>query len=79
MTRLPRLAEVHCTRIRFDPGDRIIVDVYHPLDKDERKKLIRTILKWAGVEIEVLIVNRMRMEVKIEKPKLILKNKRGIS
>ena len=43
---VPRLAEVRCDRIHFEPGDRIMVRVFHPIDADDRRKLISTIQKW---------------------------------
>ena len=69
---VPRLAEVKCQRIQFQPGDRIIVRVFHSLNKDEKKKLRRTIQQWAGVEVAVLIVDATEMEVRIEKSKTFL-------
>ena len=69
---VPRLAEVKCQHIQFQPGDRIIVRVFHSLNKDEKKKLRRTIQQWAGVEVAVLIVDATEMEVRIEKSKTFL-------
>jgi len=65
--KIPRLADVKCTRIQFQPGDRVIVNVYHHLTIDEKKKLSRTIVKWAGEDVEVLVVDRNYMEVIVDK------------
>jgi hypothetical protein len=63
----PRLAEVQCTKIQFDPGDRLLVKVQHELNAEQRKQLTRTIQKWAGAEVEVLIINVNRMQLEIQK------------
>ena len=63
----PRLADVQCSRLKFEPGDRVRVRVYRRLDRAERRKLRRTVEKWAGVDIEVLIVDGTQMEVTVEK------------
>lgn len=62
----PRLAEVSCSRIKFEPGDRILVRTHHKLTQDEQKKLKKSIEKWAGEPIEVLIVNLSDMDISIE-------------
>ena len=69
MPKRPRLAEVHCTKIKFDPGDKIIVRTNNldPLGIGEQKKLRRTIEKWAGCELEILIVQRCLMDIEIVK------------
>lgn len=64
---MQRIADVQCTRLVFQPGDRIKVDVNYPLDKDEEKKLLRSIRRWAGVDVRILIVDRTKMRVEIEK------------
>ncbi len=71
MTGLPKLADVQCTRLQFQPGDRILVKVYQPLGRDQRKKLRRTVEKWAGTDVEVLIVDATAFDVQIEKKGVI--------
>ena len=66
----PNLAEVHCERLKFEAGDRILVNVYTNLDKDQKRRLRRAITKWAGEDVEILIVNRLEMEVTIIKDNL---------
>ncbi len=65
--RAPRLAEVQCTRLQFQPGDRVMARTIHRLTPEEQKKLRRMIVKWAGVEIEVLIYCMADMEITVEK------------
>ena len=67
MTLRPRLADVRCTRLKFEPGDRILVRSFHRLTPDEERKLRRTIQRWAGVEVEVLIYSTQDCEIEVEK------------
>lgn len=52
----PRLADVQCSRLRFMPGDRIIVRSRVVLDKEDQTKLKKTVERWAGDGVEVLVV-----------------------
>ncbi len=67
MSKPPRIADVQCSRFQFQSGDRILVKTYHSLDRDEQKKLRRSIQRWAGPDVEILIVDQTRMDVIIEK------------
>jgi len=67
MPAIPRLADVQCTRLQFEPGDRILVKVNHRLDNNAQRRLRTTIQKWAGVEVEVLIICTLDMDISIEK------------
>lgn len=71
MVAVPRLANVQCSRLRFEDGDRIIVRLFQPLDDDGKRKLYKTVKNWAGAEVEILIVDETKMEVIVEKNKLI--------
>lgn len=72
MAVIPRLAEVSCTKIHFDPGDRVVVRVFQPLEKEARRRLERTVQKWAGVSIEVLVVDATKYDVAVEKARPII-------
>lgn len=63
----PRLADVNCTRYKFDPGDRILVRTRGQADADQQKKIRASICKWAGCEVEVLIVNVLVMDLEVLK------------
>ena len=67
MSKRPRIADVKCSRIRFEPGDRVIVHVYCEIAADQEKKLRKGIQKWAGADVEVLIYNALKMDVTVEK------------
>ena len=64
---IPRLAEVRCERIKFDPGDRILVRTTHRLSPEQTTRLRKTIQKWAGCELEILIYSLADMDLRIEK------------
>ncbi len=66
MDKQPRLASVECKPFRFLPGDRILVRTNHRLDDGAKKALRKTIEKWAGVPVEVLIYCILDMEIQIE-------------
>lgn len=63
----PKIANVQCSHLRFEPGDRIIVRVCSDLDRDQKRKLLRSVQKWAGTDVEVLLVDLRRFDVEIEK------------
>lgn len=59
----PRLADVQCSRMQFQPGDKVMVKVYDRLTKEEHRKTKKMVERWAGDGVEVLIVDTTRMEV----------------
>jgi len=61
----PKLADVQCSRMQFQPGDRLLVRVYRKLDKDQKAKLTRTVKRWAG-DVEVLVIDSTEMEISVE-------------
>jgi len=63
----PRIADVQCERLQFQPGDRILVRSHHRLSYDQEKKMRKSIQKWAGCEVEVLIICLLDMDIDIEK------------
>lgn len=70
-TQIPRIADVKCSRLKFEAGDRILVQSRHKLTYDEQKKLRRSIQKWAGCEVEVLIYCPLDYDITIEKGNII--------
>ena len=62
----PKLADVQCTRLKFQPGDRVIVRVYRPISLEQEKRLKRTVEKWAGDCVEVLVINGTEMSIDVE-------------
>ena len=67
MDRLPKIAEVHCTPIQFQPGDRVLVRVPQQIDKDQRARIRKTVEQWAGGFVEVLVYCPEDFEITIEK------------
>jgi len=62
----PRIADVQCSRLQFQPGDRVLVRVFGKLEKAAKKKLSKSIQKWAGCDVEVLIINNLEMELTVD-------------
>jgi len=62
----PRLADVKCVPMRFQPGDRLLVHTRGLLDPAARKSLQRTVEKWAGDHVEVLIIDQTRVRIEYE-------------
>ena len=67
MAQRPRIADVQCTRLRFEPGDRVIVRSRHRLDNEQQRRLRASITKWAGVDIEVLIYCELDFSLEVQK------------
>lgn len=63
----PRLADVQCCRLQFQPGDRVVVRIYQKLDQSQQRRLKKSVEKWAG-DVEVLIVDCTVFDVKVLKP-----------
>ena len=72
MALMPRIADIRASRIQFQPGDRVTVKTMHRLDENERRKLIRSIKKWAGVEVEVLLICLLDFDIEIERANIIV-------
>ena len=66
MPAKPRLADVQCTRMQFQPGDRLLVRVHEKIDRESAKKLHKTVSRWAGSGVEVLIVDMTLMDIEKE-------------
>ncbi len=66
MSLQPRLADVRCSKIRFQPGDRLLVRTNYRLDEEAKNKLRKTIIKWAGCDLEILIYSILDMEIEVE-------------
>lgn len=62
----PRIADVRCQRLKFQPGDRILVRTTIRLEPDQQRRLRKSIIKWAGCEVEVLIYSALDMDIRIE-------------
>ena len=63
----PRLADVQCSRLKFEPGDRLLVRVHVALSPDQKRKLKKSVEKWAGDCVEVLIYNELEMSIDVER------------
>ena len=59
----PKLSDVQCSRMQFQDGDKVLVRTYTNLSKEQEHKLRKTVEKWAGDGIPVLIINGTMVEV----------------
>lgn len=66
MSVIPRIADVKCQRIVFRPGDRVLVRCLHRLEDEQVRRLKKSIQRWAGVDVEVLIYNPLDFNLEIE-------------
>ncbi len=66
MVVVPRIADVQCTRLQFQPGDRILVRSHHRIDDEHKKRLTRSIKRWAGCDVEVLVICLTEFDLEIE-------------
>ena len=62
----PNIAEVNCTKIQFRDGDRVLVRVYRPLDQAQVTALVKSIRRWAGALVEILVVNAAAYDIEIQ-------------
>lgn len=62
----PQIADVQCSRLRFQPGDRILVRTHSRLDESQKRKLRKSIVKWAGCEVEVFVYSLLDMEIEVD-------------
>lgn len=58
----PLLSDLE-SRQKFEAGDRILARVCCELTKDQYLKLVRAVIKFAGADVRVLIINRMKMKL----------------
>ena len=56
---------VSVTPVRLQPGDQVIVRVFQPVGEDELKRIRRTVQKWAGEGVRVLVVDCLKHDVSI--------------
>ena len=63
----PRLADVSCSRVVFQPGDRLWIKTTHRLNREEKRKLSKAVEKFAGVPVEVFIFCTLDLEITVEK------------
>lgn len=59
----PLLSDIQLTRIKFNPGDRVLARVSSNLSSEQYKKLERSIIKFAREDVRVLIVNCMEIRM----------------
>lgn len=69
---VPRLGDIRPTKTSFVAGERVIARVNQILTADQKKKILQGINKYAGVELNSLIVDCTRVNlVRIRKEESI--------
>ncbi len=63
--RKPKIAKVQCKRLRFEPGDKVLVKVNQTLDRAQQKKLLKRVRAWAGDGVEVILIDTRVLELEI--------------
>jgi len=58
---------VTVTRPDIRPGDRLLVKVYKPLPAEARARVARAVERWAGVRVEVLVIDGLSMDLEVER------------
>jgi len=59
-----QIVNVKCTRIRFDPGDRLLARIYKPLSREDLQKMRRSLQEWVGRDdVEILIVDGTQIDI----------------
>lgn len=71
MKALPRVANVDFSRLKIEAGDRVIVRYRCDLNREQRDKLRKAVSKWAGEEVRILLVDVQKMDVQVEKARVI--------
>lgn len=59
-----KLADVQCSRMKTQPGDKFMVRVYQKLSPAQIRRLQNAVQKWAG-DVEVLIVDCTVFDVEL--------------
>lgn len=68
MAAVQKISDVVPRKIQFNSGDRILAKVSIDLKKDYQDRLIRSIEKFAGEPIRVLIVNCLDVHMEVKTP-----------
>ena len=71
MAVLPRVANVDFSRLKVEAGDRVIVRYSCDLSREEKAKLRKAVSRWAGEEVRVLLVDIRKMDVCMEKARIL--------
>lgn len=53
-------------RVQFGSEDRVLVQVFGPLDSKQRRRIAGTVARWAGIgEDRVLVVDETQMDLSV--------------
>ena len=59
----PLISDIDLTRYEFSAGDRLLVRVAYDLTAEQQHKLYKSINKFTGEDVRILIVNCLKMRM----------------
>ena len=68
----PKLVSIDCSRYAFQPGDKILIRAFGALDPTQKTQIRKTVEKWAGCELDILIIDTTQMEIEVSRPSPII-------
>ncbi len=72
MKAKPLLSDIQTTKVKFNPGDRVLVRISEDLTRDKENKLKKSIVKFFGEDVRILFVNCL-------KTRLLRRRKNGMT
>ena len=66
-TKMPKIANIDLTRVKFSAGDRLIVRVCSDLTDKQRGRLLETVRRFAGCDVKILLVDTRVFDVEVER------------
>lgn len=57
--------KVDCSAFRFTPGDKVLVKTKRTLLPEQQRKIKDMVKRWAGSDIDVLIINSEVMDLEV--------------
>lgn len=67
MANAPNILDLDCTKYSFQPGDKILVRVFGAVDSARRKQIRAMIEKWAGVPLDILVIDATQLEMLVQR------------
>lgn len=63
MVAIPKLSDIPAVNRRYEAGDCLIAAVTTDLTNDQRDKIIKSVTKFAGADVSVIVVNVSRFSL----------------
>jgi hypothetical protein len=65
MGNLPEVANISVGRVPLQAGDKLLVKVHQDLTNTQRERLYRCVKKWAGTEVDILIIDSRTTDIEV--------------